>query len=75
MAYTDFWMMLYCLAFAGLLGVGQCLQRRAQSAVAVEQRQNLEMGYRAEDHDPIAAARQQEYYDRLKEAQALGANV
>ena len=35
-AYSDFWMMLHCFIFAGLLGLLRCLDRKAAQEVADE---------------------------------------
>lgn len=59
-AYTDFWLMLHCFIFAGLLGLLRCLDGKARQAAdgeAVEQSM-LEMGYQQEHHDSIVTERQ-----------------
>ena len=53
-AYTDFWLMLHCFIFAGLLGLLKCLDKKAAQDVKDESA-ILEMGYRNEDEEAYQA--------------------
>lgn len=62
-AYTDFWLMLHCFIFAGLLGLLRCLDGKAQRDAnapdvnAPDALHNLELGYMQEE-DSVITERQ-----------------
>lgn len=57
-AFTDFWLMLHCFIFAGLLGLLKCLDgKAAQSANQENAQHSLEMGY-VQDQDSVTTERE-----------------
>ena len=57
-AYTDFWLMIFCFIFASLLGMLQCIDKRAASNnVARDESDMVEMGYQNSQEDASADSR------------------
>lgn len=48
-AYTDFWIMIHCFAFAAFLSILRCLDKKGQKDADEEHAQAEEMGYRQEE--------------------------
>lgn len=59
-AYTQFWLMLHCFIFAGMLGLLRCLDKKAQRDVAAGENveESMEMGYSKQEEDSVSAERQ-----------------
>eukprot|EP00571_Detonula_confervacea_P005732 CAMPEP_0172326716 /NCGR_PEP_ID=MMETSP1058-20130122/57390_1 /TAXON_ID=83371 /ORGANISM="Detonula confervacea, Strain CCMP 353" /LENGTH=294 /DNA_ID=CAMNT_0013043569 /DNA_START=395 /DNA_END=1279 /DNA_ORIENTATION=- len=64
-AFTDFWLMLHCFIFAGMLGLLGCLDKKAQQDAAVgageDVQHSMEMGYRKEE-DSVMTERERHGY-------------
>jgi len=59
-AYTDFWLMLHCFIFAGMLGILRVLDKKAQRDVvaAVGNSEDMEAGYTKQEEDSVYNERQ-----------------
>ena len=60
-AYTDFWLMIFCFIFATVLGMLQCIDKRAASNVARDESDVVEMGYQNSQDDHIAESADSRY--------------